>query len=140
LQALIDRLGIANRARLLGAVRNPYAYLRESDLFVLSSRFEAFPNALLEAMAAGLTPVSYECCEGVRQIVRDGVDGVLVAANDVDALVAAMEGVMADAPRRAEMAAHALEVRQRFGVEKVMSMWDDTIAAVRPANAPIPAV
>jgi GalNAc-alpha-(1->4)-GalNAc-alpha-(1->3)-diNAcBac-PP-undecaprenol alpha-1,4-N-acetyl-D-galactosaminyltransferase len=135
LEQMVARLGIADRVHLLGAVRNPYAYLSAADLFVMSSRYEAFPNALLEAMAAGLPAISYQCCEGVREIIRDGVDGLLVAPGDVEGLVAAMERVMGDGAQRGRMASRALEVRDRFSPDKVMRMWEEAIDSIHPVAA-----
>ena len=130
LESMIAQLGLSRRAHLAGAVAKPYAYLQQADLFVLSSRFEAFPNALLESMAAGVPVVSYDCCEGVRDIVRDGVDGVLVPPGNLEALVSAMENVMNDQAKRSRMADRAMEVRERFSVEKIMQMWEDAIQGV----------
>ncbi len=134
LEALRDALGLRDRVELRGVVREPHEVLRRGDLFVLASRTEAFPMALVEAMACGLAVIATEYHEGVREIVRDGVDGLLVAPGDPEALGAAMDRLMADAAERRRLAARALEVRERFGVPRVMGMWDqllDVVAAAR---------
>lgn len=128
LEELRERLGLAGRVFLPGSVRAPQAVLCRADLFVLSSRFEGFPNALGEAMAAGLPVIAADCPTGPREIVRDGVDGILVAVDDCGALATAMERLMADETERRRLGARATEVAERFGLERIMGLWEALIA------------
>src|SRR5262249_55433299 len=105
--------------------------LREADLFVLTSRYEGFPNALLEAMAYGLAAVSFDCPSGPNEIIRPDVDGVLLPAQGLDALADSMDRPMSDPAARARLGACAVEVAQRFGVERIMSMWENVLKEVR---------
>ena len=72
-----------------GRVGNVGDWYASADLYVLTSRFEGLSNTLLESMASGLAAVCFDCDTGPREVVRDGVDGVLVRPNgDVPALCA----------------------------------------------------
>jgi GalNAc-alpha-(1->4)-GalNAc-alpha-(1->3)-diNAcBac-PP-undecaprenol alpha-1,4-N-acetyl-D-galactosaminyltransferase len=124
LTELADELGLAERVRLPGFTRNPYEVMRRAELFAVSSLCEGFSNVLVEAMACGLAAVSFDCPSGPRHIIRDGVDGVLVPPRDVVALAAALDQLMGDEVERHRLAIRAAEVIDRFGVNRVMRMWE----------------
>jgi glycosyltransferase involved in cell wall biosynthesis len=132
LRRLAVELGVADAVHLPGRVARPVDWLRGGErVFVLSSRFEGFPNALLEAMAAGVASIATDCPSGPANIVRDGVDGLLVPSEDVDALAAALDRLLGDPDLRSRLAARAVEVSDRFGEQTILRRWDELLAAVR---------
>lgn len=129
LEKLAAELGVKESVHMPGMVKNPYDYLRQADIFALSSRFEGFPVSLLEAMACGAAVVSFDCATGPREIIRDGVDGVLVPPEDEEALAEAMGRLMDGEGERRRLGEGAKRVVERYGIENVMRMWEDLLGA-----------
>ncbi|HUE15532.1 MAG TPA: glycosyltransferase family 4 protein [Planctomycetaceae bacterium] len=132
LEQLIDGKGLAGRVVLAGWESDPTAVLRGSDLFVLSSRFEGFPNALLEAMACGLPAISFDCESGPAEIVREEIDGLLVPPEDVGALAKAIDRALTDEALRARLGAEAVHVVERFSVESYFAHWETVLRRDTP--------
>lgn len=86
-----SQLGLADDFMLPGFVENPYPYLKNAALFVLSSHWEGSPNVLTEALALGTPVVSTDCPSGPREILQEGRYGTLVPVNNAAALAQAME-------------------------------------------------
>ncbi len=125
LQRMIDGAGLDTRVFLPGRVGNMMEWYETSDLYVLSSRAEGLSNTLLEAMACGLPCVAVDCDTGPREIIRDGIDGILVRpADDPEALAAWLSQLMAHPEERQRLASRAVDVRDRFGVRRIMAMWE----------------
>jgi glycosyltransferase involved in cell wall biosynthesis len=98
LERQAQQLGIAAYVQFPGFVKNPYAYMSRAALFVLSSRWEGLPGALIEAMACGCAVVATDCPSGPAEIIENGTQGAIVPVEDSDALAAAMLEAL-NAPR-----------------------------------------
>ena len=124
IEELRDSLGLARQVTLPGRTRDPYEVLRRASLFVMSSRREGFPTVLGEAMACGLPVLSFDCPSGPRELIRDGIDGVLVPPGDVQAFAAGIERLVGDRELAQALSSRAPEVVERFSLATVLREWD----------------
>jgi GalNAc-alpha-(1->4)-GalNAc-alpha-(1->3)-diNAcBac-PP-undecaprenol alpha-1,4-N-acetyl-D-galactosaminyltransferase len=131
LEEIIIRRDLQHRILLKGRTNNPWAVMAGADAFVMASRYEGFPNALLEAMGIGLPCIAFDCPSGPREISNDGRDAVLVPMNDVAGLSAAMEKLMSYESFRTMLGTQARNsVHERYSLDAVLSRWDDLFREV----------
>jgi len=141
LEALAASLGIANRVRFLGHRDDVAAILRASDLFAFPSLMEAFPNGVMEAMAAGL-PVVATRVGGIPELIEDGRTGLLVPANDAAAMRAGIERLLASAGEAGMLATAAREqIARRYSFDWMVSaferLWLEQLARRGMAEAKV---
>jgi glycosyltransferase involved in cell wall biosynthesis len=135
LQSLAARLGIAGSVQFGGLVRETAAELAASEIFALSSKFEGFPNVLLEAMSCGTPVVSFDCPSGPSEIIRDGFDGLIVPPGDVNLFSAALARLMSDSALRAQLGNNARTSVERYSAEKISAMWSGLFAEIIPSHS-----
>jgi glycosyltransferase involved in cell wall biosynthesis len=129
LQQQATVLGIADLVTFPGFVEVGQ-WLKRADIFVLSSRYEGFPNALMEAMQMQRACISFDCPSGPRDLIENGRDGLLVASQDVAALSEALRRLAADPALRNRLGAEAAKVGERFSAASVFAIWLNLIDAV----------
>lgn len=125
LMARIESSGLASHVTLPGRAGNIGQWYAAADIYVMSSRFEGFPNTLIEAMAYGVPAVSFDCDTGPRDIIRHGTDGLLVPNGDTLALESALRNLMTDKDMRQRFRTRAVEVRERFALERIAKLWEE---------------
>ncbi|MGC1273087.1 MAG: glycosyltransferase family 4 protein [Planctomycetaceae bacterium] len=124
---------------LPGRVDDPADWLARADLFALPSRYEGFPNALLEAMAAGIPAVAFDGSPAVRRIIRPGIDGLLAPEpedpkGDVAELIGTLQELAADDDRRRRMGDAAREVVSRYSLAEFYARWDAVLESAANGN------
>jgi glycosyltransferase involved in cell wall biosynthesis len=128
LQAQAQDLGVSDQLRLLGFRSDPERFLLAAAVFVLPSRFEGMPNALLEAMAAGLAVIVTDASPGPLELVEPGVSGLVVPSDDPVALAAAMKSLAADPERCRRMGAAARERIAALDWPQLEPLWRSILA------------
>lgn len=96
LLSVADRLDIADVVSMPGYVENPYRYMSQASVFVLSSQYEGLPTVLIEALACGCPVVATDCPSGPREILADGKYGPLVPVGEIADLADAVDEILAD--------------------------------------------
>ncbi|MFK4267305.1 glycosyltransferase family 4 protein [Streptomyces milbemycinicus] len=124
LQALIDRLGLAESARLMGPHSPIEAEFAKASLVAVASDAESFGMTIVEAMRCGVPVVSTNCPLGPAEIIQDGVTGRLVPTGDKDTLAAALLDLIADAPARRAMGTAALESTEAYDPEPIALRYE----------------
>lgn len=125
-----QRLGIGDRVSLPGLAGDIEEEFRRSSVFALSSIHEGLPMVLAEAMACGVPGVAFDCAPGVREIVTDGVDGIVVPPRNVDALARGLTHLMGDEALRRAMGQKARENVRKFAPDAVLAQWEDVFHLV----------
>lgn len=125
LRSLSAEVGIGDRVRFLGFEPNVRRWMQAADAFVLSSRWEGLPMALIEAAACGLPAVATDV-PGTREVVKDGETGWLARAGAAASLAEKMQRIMRSRPEeRRAMGATARQLAiERFSLAKVLDRWE----------------
>lgn len=135
LQEQMERCAARDRMALLGRVANTASLFRGARIFVLPSRFEGFPNALLEAMATGCAVVATDCPSGPSEIIRDDENGLLVSVDDAAALANAIGRLMTDESLQRRLGAAARCATEAYSVDTIGRQWDAILAdLIVPTN------
>jgi glycosyltransferase involved in cell wall biosynthesis len=129
LRALVAEKQMERVVTFAGFQRNPWRYIGRADVFALSSRYEGFGNVIVEAMACGV-PVVTTSSPGTREIVTDGVDGLLVDRHEPQALADALARVLEEPGLRARLAAEARRSARRFALPIVAARYDGVFREV----------
>jgi GalNAc-alpha-(1->4)-GalNAc-alpha-(1->3)-diNAcBac-PP-undecaprenol alpha-1,4-N-acetyl-D-galactosaminyltransferase len=105
-------------------------WLEQADIFVLSSRYEGFPNALMEAMQMQRACISFDCPSGPRDLIENERNGLLVPPLDVASLSKALQRLAGDPALRGRLGTEAVKVSERFSHDTVYGKWLGLIDAV----------
>ena len=144
LERKIDELKLKGRVHLLGNQRNPFKYIRHSDIFILNSREEGFPNVLVEAMLCGTAVISTDCISGPREILapksdilfqlkegyEEAENGLLTPVDDGESLVQAINRLLSDPLLKETYEVKAKEDAKNYSLEKIIEKYKDVLECV----------
>lgn len=124
LQKFICEKGLENRIFLPGHQADIKSRIKKARIFVLTSRVEGIPNAMMEAMALGLVPVSTDFGGGgAKQLIHDGEDGFLIPIDDAAALTQKLELLLSDGALEERMRQKAVLIQDRLNPDMVNRQW-----------------
>jgi GalNAc-alpha-(1->4)-GalNAc-alpha-(1->3)-diNAcBac-PP-undecaprenol alpha-1,4-N-acetyl-D-galactosaminyltransferase len=130
LEAQIERHSLRDRISLPGLLTDFDAALVRADLFVLASRFEGYPNALLEALASGCPTIATDCPGATAEILDGGRHGLLIPLEDLEALTDALNRMMSDPTLRARYAAQGPRAVAHLDVATVCRRWLELLSSL----------
>ena len=123
LQQMIERHGLQDNTHINRPTRDIGTEYAKSSLLVMSSNYEGFPMVMIEAMACGLPVVSFDFKCGPKDIIKDGINGLLVPNGNIDALAQAMMKIMDNDTYRKELSLNARQVVSTYSEDTVMAKW-----------------
>ena len=123
LQQMIERHGLQDNTHINRPTRDIGTEYAKSSLLVMSSNYEGFPMVMIEAMACGLPVASFDFKCGPKDIIKDGINGLLVPNGNIDALAQAMIKIMDNDTYRKELSLNARQVVSTYSEDTVMAKW-----------------
>lgn len=123
-QSLIDKLQLKDSVELPGYIRNVSSAIKHEGIFVLSSRYEGIPNALIEAMSMGLPCVSTDCSPGgARFLASNETRAIIVPVDCSELLANAICKVIEDKNLAKSLSSNALQVRKEYEPAIILNLW-----------------
>ena len=123
LTKMIDHYRLNGRVHLMGDISNPWKWMRNCRIFILSSRYEGWPNALSEAMALGVPCIATDCETGPREIVGDTDGALLVPVGDEEALVNRVSYLLERRDEASRIGDCARRRMRDFSVSSIARKW-----------------
>ena len=130
IRAQAEALGLADSVMLHGNLPHVIHEIKDMGMFLMTSRYEGMPNALIEAMACGLPCVCTDCDFGPAELIRDGENGLLAPVDDIPAIAAAMERIADDPALGERLSRGALEIRRSHARDTICGQYRDYILSM----------
>lgn len=130
IEEMIRENNLEDRIKLVGLTKNPYIWMKNSDFFVHSSKYEGLPTVLIEGMICGKAIVSSECPTGPREILQGGESGILYEVGDYKKLAEILEFLLKNRDEIRRLEEKSLKRREDFNKQKVIKEYESLIERV----------
>ena len=135
IRTMIKELDIGESVILAGWQDNVYPFMARAKALVLCSRYEGWPNVLVEAMVCGCPVVATDCPTGPHEILGDNEYGLLVPVNDPEALAHSIDTILTDETKRAYFRAQGRLRAQEFDLERIGSKYVRLLQGIAETRA-----
>jgi N-acetylgalactosamine-N,N'-diacetylbacillosaminyl-diphospho-undecaprenol 4-alpha-N-acetylgalactosaminyltransferase len=135
IEVMVKNLDLDKSVILAGWRENVYAFMARAKALVLCSRYEGWPNVLVEAMACGCPVIATDCQTGPREILDDSKYGLLVPVDDPEALAHSVEKLLADESRRAYFQEQARKRAHDFDLEQIGPKYVNILQSIAETAA-----
>lgn len=124
LEKKINELNLGNRVFLLGDVKELSSLYQQAKIFVLTSEFEGFPNALCEAMSNGCACISYDCPTGPSEMISSSENGILIEPGNMQAFGRALQSLVENEETILRFSSEAVKIKDKLNERKIMEEWE----------------
>jgi glycosyltransferase involved in cell wall biosynthesis len=131
IEIILSSLIHKDKVILMGAHSDVLEKIKNAEMYVLSSKLEGMPNALIEAMAIGLPSIATDCPSGgPADLIENKINGILIPVGDKEKLVAAFKELADNLNLRNTLSENAIKIRERLDIEIIGSQWEKNINGI----------
>ena len=131
IQDKINKYGITNRLHFYDPVDDVVSVLKNSSIYVMTSRYEGLPMSLLEAKALRVPSVAFDCKTGPSEIILSGINGDLISCYDVNGMSKKLMNLMGSIELRREYCEHAYDNLEKFRQNRIFEEWVEIIEGIK---------
>jgi glycosyltransferase involved in cell wall biosynthesis len=124
LRKQIQELNLDQNIDLIGFKSNPYKYMANADMLLISSEYEGFPNVVLEVNACGIPVFAFNCPGGISEIIEDGINGILIENDNIDLMAKALDTYDL---RNFNPLMIKQKIKKRYSLEYIISKYERII-------------
>jgi glycosyltransferase involved in cell wall biosynthesis len=127
---LVKENNIEDRVIFTGFRNDIQTIMKESEIFILPSRFEGLPMVLIEAMSQGMSCIAYDCKTGPSDIIVHNENGLLIEDQNMIAMQTGLEKLIENPELRNRLSINAINSLERFSIENILTKWEKLFAEI----------